>query len=694
MSRTSKTNGTQPLTLLHAVPGRCRLRVPRLRHDAKLQQNIERCLGAEPQVVAFRFNLDCDSLTVQHSGAVEVIVALLHRRLVKAEPAPAREERRRTEVSRAGQAQDGGGQRAFAWACGALALAPFRPLAPVAWFPLLVCSVPIWQRALATLYHERRLNVDFLDGLAVALALARRQVGTGALMAWMVHLGDVIRDRTARRSRRHIRDLLDFQSVMARRVGDDGSIDIVRADQLRAGEAALLLAGDVVPADGVVQSGVAAVDQRSITGESVPATRREGTTLYAGSSVVEGRVQMRVTEAGRDTAAARIVQMLESAPVGETRMQNYAEKFADRLVAPLLGVNTALLALTGNFDRFMSMSIVDYGTGIRVAAPTSVLTSMMRAAREGILVKSGVHMERMATLHGMAFDKTGTLTRGCLAILEVRTLSSGMEPEHILQLAASAEESLRHPVARALVSHATRFPGQLLEVAEDVDFSIGLGVSARVGQRRVRVGSERYLQQVGIATAPAQGFLREVERHGHAALLVAVDDSLVGGVAYADELRPEATAVVAALRERSVRDIVMITGDRGGIARRIAEKLGIRRFFAEVMPAQKAEIMDQLRNGGGGHFAMVGDGVNDSPALARADVGIAMVDGADIARDTADVLLLEDDLSRIVNAIDISRGAMGLVRQNYTLIAVCNTLALGLALPTGWASPAVITLVS
>jgi Cu2+-exporting ATPase len=684
------------MMLLHAIPGRCRLRVPLLGCDPHVQQRIEICLSAEPQVLAFSCNLDCDSLTVRHSGSVERILAVLRRRLARPKrkrSAPAAEAAGKPGMAVGPQADEPLSHPAFAWACGALALAPVKAFGPVAWFPLLVCGVPIWQRALGTLYRERRLNVDFLDGLALAIGLARGQLGTGALMAWMVHLGDVIRDRTALRSKRRIRALLDFQTVTARRLAPDGTVRMVRADELLAGQMALLLAGDVVPADGTVDSGIAAVDQRNITGESVPATRRKGELVYAGSSVLEGRITMRVTQAGDTTAAARIVQMLEAAPVGETRIQNYAEKFADRLVAPLLGANAALLVLTGNMDRFMSISIVDFGTGIRVAAPTSVLTSMMRAARQGILIKSGVHVERLATLHGIAFDKTGTLTHGRLAILDVRPLAGGMDADRLLQLAAAAESPLRHPVARALVAHATGARGLVLPECRDVDFAIGLGVRASVGQHQVRVGSERYFRQAGIATAPAAAYLQEVEREGHAPLLIAVDESLVGGLAYADELRPEAPAVVAALRKRSIRDIVMLTGDRGGVARRVAEKLGIRRYFAEVLPADKAEIVDRLRNGGG-HFAMVGDGVNDSPALARADVGIALVQGADIARDAADVVLMEDSLLRIVDAIDISRGAMALVRQNYTLIAVCNTLALGLALPAGWVSPAAITLLS
>jgi cation-transporting P-type ATPase C len=696
MNRTPTTASS--MVLLHTIPGRCRLRVLRLGVDTLLQQSIKNCLGAQPQVLGFRFNLDCDSLTVQHSGSVTAIVALLRSRLQgprrkNVEPPLAVVDAPARPVTAMSATGENGRHPAFAWASAAIGLAPIKALGPMAWFPLLACGIPIWKRALGTLVRERRLNVDFLDGLALAMALGRGQVGTGALMAWMVHLGDLIRDRTALRSRRRIRALLDFRCVTARKLEPDGSVCTVRADELQAGHRALLLAGDVVPADGSVESGIGAVDQSSITGESVPATRRRDDLVYAGSSVVEGRFTMRVTQSGKDTTAARIVQMLESAPVGETRMQNYAEKFADRLVAPLLGVNTALLALTGNVDRFMSMSIVDYGTGIRVAAPTSVLSSMIRAAHEGILIKSGVHVERLANLNGIAFDKTGTLTRGRLAILDVHAFTGALDIDRVLALAAAVEAPLRHPVARALVRHAMRVHHLTLPACHEVDFTIGLGVSGRVGEQLVRVGNERYMRQAGIAIGPASLYQELVERHGHTALLVAVDESLAGAFAYADELRPEAPAVVAALRKRSIRDIVMLTGDRCSIARQVARKLGINRFFAEVLPADKAQIIDSLRNGSG-HFAMVGDGVNDSPALARADVGIALVEGADIARDAADVVLMEDGLFRIVDAIDISRSAMALVRQNYTLIAVCNTAALVLALPAGWVSPAAITLLS
>lgn len=685
----SLSSATPRLLVLHAVPGRCRLRVQRLRADAAVRQRMEQRLSNSPLVSGFRLNAACDSITVEHLGAIEALFEMLLAPALLAEFASAPSQALVTAT-----AADKGPTplRAMAWAATALVLGPAGGFG-LELLLILLTGLPIWRRALSTLIDERRLNVDFLDGLALCIAVLRRQSRTAALMALMVHLGDVVRELTARQSRGHIRQLLDFQSVQARRIEADGSFTLIPAQLLQSKQMALMLAGDLVPADGMIRSGVAAVDQRHITGESVPATRHVGEMVFAGSSIVEGSITVEITEVGADTVVAKIVQVIENAPVGETRIQNYAEQFADRLVAPLLGVNVAMLALTGNVDRFMSMAIVDYGTGIRVAAPTSVLASMTRAARQGILIKSGHHVEQLATLRGIAFDKTGTLTTGHLAVLEVKTFTTGISADRVLQLAAAAETQLRHPVARALVAHAQNARGLLLPVCDDVQFVIGMGVAAVIGGQRIHIGSERYLRSLGIATGRARNYLMQAERGGHIVLLVALDESLIGVIACSDAPRAEASAVVAGLRRRGVQHIVMLSGDREGVARRIAQAVGIDTVYSEILPHDKAEIVRTLRLQYG-PFAMVGDGVNDSPALAQADVGISLVDGADIARAAADVVLMEEGLHLLLPAIDISRDALALVRQNFTLVAGANTLALALALPNGVMSPIACTLLS
>ena len=558
---------------------------------------------------------------------------------------------------------------------------------------ILIIGFPIWRRALSTLIDEKRLNVDFLDGLALTIAVFRQQPRTAALMALLVHLGDFVRELTANQSRGYVDHLLELHTLKARRLELDGSITMVIAQSLLPDESVLILAGELVPADGHVINGLAAVDQRHITGESMPATRNLGDMVYAGSSIVEGSITVCITESGADTVASKIVELVESAPIGETRIQNYAEKFADHLVAPMLAANLAILATTGNLDRFMSLAIVDYGTGIRVAAPTSILTSMTRAAREGILIKSGRHVENLATLKGIAFDKTGTLTRGHLSILEIKSFVSTINTERVLLLAAAAETELVHPVARALVAYARISCGLVLPNCQDVQFAIGLGVSANVQGKRIHIGSARYLSQLKIPIRKAQSYLESLEGIGHIGLLVALDDCLIGAIACSDEPRPEARSTISGMRKRGVKEIIMLSGDREGVARKIAQSVGIDTVYSQVLPHEKADIVKHLRKLNG-PFAMVGDGVNDSPALAQADVGISMMDSADIAKSAADVVLMKEGLHLLLPAIDISRNALGLIKQNCTLIAGLNTLALGLALPQGLISPATCTIIS
>ena len=680
---------SQQFKVLHDIPGRCRLRIASLRESKYISIDFERRLKNCTFIDHFQINLACNSVVINYRGNYDKLISML------IEPLPIKQNNCRDTLQIEVLSS-------YVWAqkpIHSLFLSASALVLSISSGPLLSMSLvllsalPIWRRALSTLFIEKRLNVDFLDGLALAIAVVRLQTNTAALLELLVHLGDVVRERTARQSRGHIHDLLDFHSVQARLLEMDGIIIMVAADSLIQDQLVMVIAGDLVPADGQVISGIASVDQRHITGESIPSTVQSGDSLFAGSSIVEGSLSIRITHAGKDTVASKIVQLVESAPSGDTRIQNYAEKFADHLVAPMLGVNLALLLASGNLDRFMSLAIVDYGTGIRVAAPTSILTSMTRAAREGILIKSGRIIEQLGTLKGIAFDKTGTLTTGKLDVVEVKAFDVNISIDRILQLAAAAEMELRHPVAKALVAYAQNIKGLQLPQCSNIEFVIGLGVSAEINGHKINIGSERYFKRLNITIGKAQSYLGQLENLGHIGLLVAYDERLIGAICCSDEPRAESRRVLEGLRRRGVREIVMLSGDREGVAKRIAHSVGIDKVYAEVLPHEKADIIRELKRSGG-PFAMVGDGVNDSPALAQADIGISLVDGADIARTAADVVLMREGLHLLLPAIDISRDALQLVKQNYSLIAGFNTLALALALPSGLITPATCTLIS
>jgi Cu2+-exporting ATPase len=553
-------------------------------------------------------------------------------------------------------------------------------------------AIPIWKRALVVLFTERRLNVDFLDGLSIVIALIQGNVFTAAVIIWLISLGDWIRDRTAAKSKRAMEGLLEYQGRGAW-VVRDGKVIRVTAAEVVAGDEVVIYAGEMIPVDGEVQSGSATVDQKTITGESMPVVRIEGERVYAGTVVREGKLRVRAAKVGKDTTAAQIVSLVESAPVTETRVQNYAEKFADRLVAPWLAASTGVFALTRNVDRLLSMTIIDYGTGIRVAAPTSILAYMTVAARRGILIKGGSQMEKLAQAETLIFDKTGTLTRGRPHVVDVVSYNRRHFPESkVLQVAAAVEVRVKHPIAEAIVARACESGLELPERTAS-RYSLGMGMEAQVNGYFVQLGNSRFLKASGVSLDRAAGDLKRMDESGCSVLMMAIDGELVGAIPCRDQIRPESRDVIQALRRRGIRNVLMVTGDSATTARNVCEELGVDKAYAEALPADKAEIVKRLQKDGH-RVVMVGDGINDSPALAFADVGIAMKNGADVARESSDVVLMEDNLWKLPLAVELSHAAMGLVRQNYWLIAGLNTLAVALALPAGLVRPGAIAAIS
>ena len=510
-------------------------------------------------------------------------------------------------------------------------------------------------------------------------------------MTWLIKLGDWIRDLTAAGAKRAVTELLEFQSKNAWVVRDDGIISIP-ARELTVGDIVVVYPGEIIPVDGDILEGVATVDQKTITGESLPVSRGKGEAAFAATVLRDGQLRIRAMRVGVNTTAGQIAHLVNSAPIGDTRMQNHAERFADRLVTPTLALAVGAAAVTRDFSMFLSLVIIDYGTGIRVAAPTSVLASMTHSARSGIIIKSGAHMERLAQCDTVVFDKTGTLTHGHPAVIDIIAYNKNITPNHLLGLAAAAETRLQHPVAEALRSKASEL-GVNLPPCDEINYHIGLGVEGQVNGYYMHVGNERFMRQSQISVDRAVLDRPALDEHGYSCLYIAVDGELAGLVPYADMIRPESQDVIKKLHAMGVKNTVMLTGDNAAVARAVGKRLGLSRQYADMMPADKASVIQDLQRQGA-VVAMVGDGINDSPALSFADVGIAMKYGAEVAQESADVVLMEDSLWKLVKAVEISRGAVGLIKQNYGIVAVLNTIALGLTLPGGMISPASTALLS
>ena len=691
------------LTIRHFIPGRVRLHIPVLCRRRSLAEAAQAWLRARTEIKSVRINYQCACLIVEYDLAHEDLLrAMIGRMRLMSLPelrqlmALTGEHDERTAEPRVGQL-DGSSSLlrrmplALPTVSVALALSA-NPIVTAVNLPLMLWNAyPIALRAWRVWQRERRLNVDFLDTLAVVASLLQGNPMAGAVVTWLIKLGDWIRDLTAAGSRRAIRELLEFQAKTAH-VIRDGVVVSIPSCELAVGDQVVVYPGDMIPVDGEIIAGRALIDQKSITGEGLPVTRGTGEAAFAATVIRDGQLTICASRVGADTTAGQIVRLVESAPIGDTRMQNHAERLADRLVVPELVLATGTAVLSADFNRFLSLVIVDYGTGIRVAAPTAVLASMTRAARAGIVIKSGRHLERLAEIDTVVFDKTGTLTYGTPAVLDVLTYQDHITPRHMLGLAAAAETRLRHPVAEALRSKAKELAANIPE-CDETQYRLGLGVEGQVNGYYLHVGNERFMRQSEIAVSKAAADRAALDEQGYSCLFIAIDGAMAGLVPYSDEIRPESRSVLERLRAMGVRNSVMLTGDNHVVARAVGRRLGLTRCFADMLPADKAVAIQELQREGN-VVAMVGDGINDSPALSYADVGIAMKHGAEVAHESAHVVLMEDSLWKLVKAVEVSRGAVQLIKQNYAIVAGMNTLALALALPGGLISPTMTALIS
>src|SRR5580692_6133071 len=682
----------------HSMPGRVRLHVPLLCRKRSLAGTFLDWLGRQAGIITARINYDCASLVLEYDPAHEPFLrAMLERfqhaslndiKLIASSSKPASAEAN-------GDSTLPAVSKRFPLALPTVSLLmafSANPLIAAVNLPLMLWNaLPIARRAWKVWDNESRLNIDVLDTLAISASMLQGNPMAGCIVTWLIKLGDWIRDLTAAGQKRAISDLLEFQTKTAWLLRD-GEVVQVPATELKVEDLVVVYPGEMIPVDGEIIDGHATIDQKTITGEGLPVTRAKGEAAFAATVIREGQITVRALRVGTATTAGQIVRLVESAPIGDTRMQNHAERFADRLVTPTLALAAGTAAVSGDFNRFLSLVIVDFGTGIRVAAPTSVLASMTHAARAGMIIKSGGHMEKLAGIDTVVFDKTGTLTHGTPAVIDVVSYQNHITPNHLLGLAAAAETKLQHPVAEALRSKARQL-GVNVPPCNETKYRLGLGVEGQVNGYYVHVGNERFMRQCNISTDKSVIDRAGLDEKGFSSLYISVDGELAGLVPYSDKIRDESRPVIRKLHEMGIKNTIMLTGDNAVVARAVCNDIGLARHFADMLPADKASVIQDLQRQGR-RVAMVGDGINDSPALSFADVGIAMKYGAEVTHESADVVLMEDSLWKLVQAVEISRGAVSLIRQNYAIVATLNAIALGLALPGGLISPEITALIS
>ena len=466
--------------------------------------------------------------------------------------------------------------------------------------------------------------------------------------------------------------------------------------------AVIVYPGEQIPVDGEVIKGLATVDQQQLTGESMPIVAKECTMVYASTLLRSGQIYIRTDRVGKQTRAAASLELLQNAPVHDTRMANYAAQLADKLILPSLVLASVVLAITKEPARAASILTLDFVTGIRVSMPTAFLGALNHNTRHGILVRSGRTIEQLAEVDTVVFDKTGTLTQGKLTVVGIQTVPERMTSEQVITLAAAAEQRIAHPVAEAITEYA-RSQNIHIPRRETWNYEVGLGIRATIEDREVLVGSDRFLIQEKISlecledrSLPIDGKCdlsdKSVFANWLSLIYVACDGELQGIIQYADPLRPESPTLIQTL-QASGQEIHLLTGDSQQRAKIVAQELNIPldRVHAQAFPEEKARIVRDLKLAGK-TVAFVGDGLNDSVALAYADVSVSFANGSDIAREIADVVLMNDDLSTLIEALNIAGETKKLIEQNTLLVVAPNLMALGLATTIGL-NPLIATMV-
>jgi Cd2+/Zn2+-exporting ATPase/Cu+-exporting ATPase len=546
---------------------------------------------------------------------------------------------------------------------------PFSAISLIGVLGLAVGGWPIFKEALENLL-AKRMTMELSMSIAIVAAAAISEFFTALVITLFVLVAEVLEGMTVSRGRRAIADLLDFlpRAVSVRRGGDVAQVD---AEALAVGDAVLVNPGGRIPVDGTVIAGHSFVDQARITGESLPLEKTAGTPVFAGSINQSGALEIRAERIGRDTSYGKIIEAVEQAERSRAPVQRLADRLAGYLVYFALGAAVLTYLLTRDIRSTISVVIVAGACGIAAGTPLAILGAIGRAARAGAIIKGGLFLEQLGQVNTVVLDKTGTLTYGQP---EVRTLLpiDGVDTLALLDAAACAELRSEHPLGKTIVAYA-RSQGHTPKEPERFGYTPGRGINATVDGALVLAGNQALMREHNVAVP--SGLLEE--HRGASEVLVARDGRLLGAIVIADQIRPEAAEAIKAIHALGIKT-VLLTGDAQAVARVIATELGISEVAANLLPEDKRIRVKALVSEGR-KVAMVGDGINDAPALIEADVGVAMGSGTDVARESADVVLLGNDLLKFAETLSLARRTRRIIWANFAGTIGVDALGIGLA---------------
>jgi heavy metal translocating P-type ATPase len=644
--------------IAHELPKRLRLR---LQVGSRALAQAAAAVRDIPGVDAVRLNPGCGSLAVTYDGRREVRARILAR---AAHPPPGCPPLVQPHATNG---------LSVVLAAGAVLVSLVLPRPLVAALTWANVAGTLARGLAAAVTHG--LKVEVLDALAIGLPTLRGNYATASFTRFLVELAAYIESTTVERSDELLRSLLHRRpdDVWVQRA--DGALEQVPFARLQGGEHVVVGLGETIPVDGRVVAGDAYVDQSAVTGESLPLPRAPGDEALAGGILTDGRLVIRAERVGDSTTTGRITRYIQEALERPAEIQSVSDALADRRVGITLASAAGVFGLTRDWRRLQAVFMVDYSCTVKLGTPIALKSAMYRAARQGCLVKSGQALETLAGMDTVVFDKTGTLTHNTLQVTDIHPLHPDVDEARAIALVASLGEHTSHPIARAVVRlarerHLAHIPH------EEVTFIVGHGVEGVVGGATVRFGSRHYLEDdERISFARQRALVARLHAEGKSLLYAAREERPLAVFALRDRLRAESGATLARLRASGIERLVMITGDHRAKALALGEALGLDEVFYEQQPEDKARLIEALK-ASGARVAYVGDGVNDGPALMVADVGIAMPRAADIARATADIVLLEDRLDTLAELREIAQGTMRLIHSNFRVAVGANSAVL------------------
>lgn len=654
--------------IVHDLPHRMRINLHVPKRHTPDSAEIERVFSDIEGILELSFNHRTRNLLVRYNGiggVKDVVLKTLRETPVFVNRKGSREESTLRQKKR------------VAVIAGALLIA--RPLIPLMLVPVLGLfgALPVLKKGYRSIRNSQ-LDVNTLDATAVGISLVRGDYLAASLITFFLKVGDYLEERIRQKSRESLSKMFQGPDewVWVRRNGRE-----VRTHNkdVTEGDLVVVRAGSSIPVDGIVVEGAALVNQSSITGEPFPVPKREGVRVYAGTVLEEGFLIVRSIKVGGETRISRVIRVIEQSEGLKADVQSYAERLANRIVPYSFLLSGLVYLFSRNTVKAVSVLLVDYSCAIKLSTPLAVMSAIITASRHGVIIKGGRFIEKLSQASVFVFDKTGTLTEAKPKVYDLFPFH-GISREYLLKNVACVEEHFPHPVATAVVKRAEEEGIIHEENHAEVEYILAHGIASRIKEKRILVGSRHFIAEDNkISMECVEPVIKNIADKGLSILYVAVDDKLAGIIAIEDNVREDAQRFLTMLKSSGVERIILLTGDNEAAARNIAERLGIEEYYAQVLPERKTEIIKSLKNNGN-VVAMVGDGINDSPAISLADVGISMKHGADITKEACDVLLLDVKLEKIIEAKTISQYTISRIKRNFAYAIGINTslIALGI----------------